>query len=397
MSLENGSQLGSYKILGPLGAGGMGEVYRAGDAKLDREVAIKVLPESMAHDLERVARFYFPGNDAQERPAQKIYQYALDGDGKPEPFTSQTGDFLFFDISPDGRFVAVQVDNSDDRNSDYDGTRIHVLDTNRDVMTVLNTAPGRQRMPLFSPDGEWVYYQNGADENQQTIVRHRTDGSGEAELVYETPEKASSWLGSFSPDGKELYIFERTRDVGSSDFDIAVLHLGESSEMVRKETWYAGPERQVEPVVSPNGRWVAFNSRHEGNTNRLYVRRSDGEGGLYPVSGRSGMRSKWSPDGSVLYFLDNSERQTQLIAAEVISGHQTTADAAESHFEVGQINTALETDERFFFYQIAPDGESVLVIHDAKPDGEDAEQNQEEAVDDLTVIQVVRNFFTELE
>ena len=57
MSIDSGKQLGIYKIVGPLGAGGMGEVYRATDTKLDRDVAIKVLPESMAHDPERVARF----------------------------------------------------------------------------------------------------------------------------------------------------------------------------------------------------------------------------------------------------------------------------------------------------------------------------------------------------
>ena len=57
MGIEAGSQLGAYKIVGPLGAGGMGEVYRATDTKLDREVAVKVLPDVMAHDPERVARF----------------------------------------------------------------------------------------------------------------------------------------------------------------------------------------------------------------------------------------------------------------------------------------------------------------------------------------------------
>ena len=57
MSLENGSQLGTYQIVAPLGAGGMGEVYRAIDTQLDREVAIKLLPDAMAQDRERVARF----------------------------------------------------------------------------------------------------------------------------------------------------------------------------------------------------------------------------------------------------------------------------------------------------------------------------------------------------
>src|SRR6267154_461973 len=57
MPLSNGTRLGSYHILSALGAGGMGEVYRARDTRLDRDVAIKILPEAFAADTERVARF----------------------------------------------------------------------------------------------------------------------------------------------------------------------------------------------------------------------------------------------------------------------------------------------------------------------------------------------------
>src|SRR5450432_679478 len=57
MPLQPGDKLGPYEILAPLGAGGMGEVYRAKDVKLDREVAIKVLPGAVAQDPERLARF----------------------------------------------------------------------------------------------------------------------------------------------------------------------------------------------------------------------------------------------------------------------------------------------------------------------------------------------------
>jgi Tol biopolymer transport system component len=57
MSLSTGTRLGPYEILAPIGAGGMGEVYRARDTKLDRDVAIKVLPPSFAQDPERLARF----------------------------------------------------------------------------------------------------------------------------------------------------------------------------------------------------------------------------------------------------------------------------------------------------------------------------------------------------
>ena len=57
MSLAPGGRLGPYEILAAIGAGGMGEVYRARDTKLHRDVAIKVLPDLFARDPERLARF----------------------------------------------------------------------------------------------------------------------------------------------------------------------------------------------------------------------------------------------------------------------------------------------------------------------------------------------------
>jgi TolB-like protein len=64
MTLTPGTRLGTYEIAGPIGAGGMGEVYRARDPKLRRDVAIKVLPEGFAADPDRLARF--------EREAQAV-------------------------------------------------------------------------------------------------------------------------------------------------------------------------------------------------------------------------------------------------------------------------------------------------------------------------------------
>src|SRR5262245_26105832 len=57
MSLSAGAKLGPYEIQSAIGAGGMGEVYRAIDMNLGRQVAIKVLPDAFAQDPERVARF----------------------------------------------------------------------------------------------------------------------------------------------------------------------------------------------------------------------------------------------------------------------------------------------------------------------------------------------------
>ena len=57
MPLSAGTRLGPYEILAPIGAGGMGEVYRARDTMLGREIAIKVVPDAVALDPDRLARF----------------------------------------------------------------------------------------------------------------------------------------------------------------------------------------------------------------------------------------------------------------------------------------------------------------------------------------------------
>lgn len=56
-TIETGTRLGAYEILATIGAGGMGEVYRARDTRLGREVAIKILPSQVASDERRMARF----------------------------------------------------------------------------------------------------------------------------------------------------------------------------------------------------------------------------------------------------------------------------------------------------------------------------------------------------
>ena len=62
VALSTGTRLGPYEVLAPVGQGGMGEVYRAKDTKLGREVALKILPEAFAHEPDRLARF---GREAQ--------------------------------------------------------------------------------------------------------------------------------------------------------------------------------------------------------------------------------------------------------------------------------------------------------------------------------------------
>ena len=82
ISLRAGARLGAYEIVAPLGAGGMGEVYRARDTKLNREAAITIVPEALASDPVALARFQ---NEAQAVAALshpnilEILDFGIDG------------------------------------------------------------------------------------------------------------------------------------------------------------------------------------------------------------------------------------------------------------------------------------------------------------------------------
>ncbi len=95
MPLDTGTKLGPYVITAPIGAGGMGEVYKATDTRLERTVAIKVLPAHVASNPERKQRF--------EREAKTIsslnhphictlHDVGREGDVQPAPATTATSD-----------------------------------------------------------------------------------------------------------------------------------------------------------------------------------------------------------------------------------------------------------------------------------------------------------------
>ena len=93
MPLAAGTRLGPYEVGAPLGAGGMGEVYRATDSKLGRDVAIKILPESVARDPDRRARF--------EREARTVA--SLNHPSPRDPV-----EWLFYDVLGSACFNAGQ-------------------------------------------------------------------------------------------------------------------------------------------------------------------------------------------------------------------------------------------------------------------------------------------------
>src|ERR1017187_566245 len=86
MTLPAGARLGPYEILSSIGAGGMGEVYKAHDPRLDRTVAIKILPESFASDTDRLRRFEIEAKAAGALNHPNILVVHDIGTGQDSPY-----------------------------------------------------------------------------------------------------------------------------------------------------------------------------------------------------------------------------------------------------------------------------------------------------------------------
>ena len=101
MSVTVGTRLGSYEILSLIGQGGMGQVYRARDSRLNREVAIKVLPADVAADHDRLARFESIRGDLTLSQPRQLFE---------QGYVFQTISIANYDVSVDGRRLLMVKD-----------------------------------------------------------------------------------------------------------------------------------------------------------------------------------------------------------------------------------------------------------------------------------------------
>jgi serine/threonine-protein kinase len=265
----------------------------------------------------------------------------VDRNGREEDLGAPPGDYILPRVSPDGSRVALDV-GGPDRN-------IWVWDTRRKLLECVTLNPAEDGWPRWSPDGHWLFFASMRDGRVPNIYRQAADRSGIAERVIVSGRLQHPT--GFAPDGK-LLITERAPDNGLSDI-----------------VAYSFDTRRVEPVitegdegagaVSPDGRWIAYESLESGQI-EVYVRPyPKTDGGRWRVSRNGGRQAAWSPDARELFYRDYGGA---LIAVPVppgprfLPGEQLTILAAQTIYAGSGAAITSRT------YDVSPDGSRFLMI-----------------------------------
>jgi len=183
-------------------------------------------------------------------------------------------------ISPDGRRLALTIELD-----------IFILDLDRSALTRF-TFEGNNHLPVWSPDGQRLTF-SSARNGHPNLFWKMTDGSGVAEQLLTSKQHQDP--GSWSPDGKILAFAELHSE---TNWDIWLLRLENDP----------GPEpflqtrfNEYHPMISPDGRWLAYTSNESGRQ-EIYVRPFPGGRGKWLISTEGGREPLWSRDGSELFY-----------------------------------------------------------------------------------------------
>jgi Tol biopolymer transport system component len=270
-------------------------------------------------------------------------------DGKPEGTAGDLDRYFFPALSPDGKRLAVAL-------ASEQGTMdIWTLDLLRNTKTRLTFGSSIQSRPVWSADGKTVFYDSNV-KGQFHIYAKPADGSGAEQTVLESND-ASEYVHSSSPDQRYL-LYERVPADRTRTGIWALPLFGDHKPFPVVQTEF----NEVEPVVSPDGKWLAYHNDATGRF-EVYITAFPGAGAKWQVSTGGGHVPKWRRDGKELLFLDLSDN---LVAVDVNTlGNSPRLGAPHVLFHAAGIQA------RQGAYDVTGDGKKFLVnISDVKEESQ---------------------------
>jgi eukaryotic-like serine/threonine-protein kinase len=262
----------------------------------------------------------------------------FDRSGKPAGTVGMPGSHSNVRLSPDGRRVAADQTDPDERNID-----IWIHEPARGATTRLTFDPALDQTPVWSPDGKQILFTSSRGVGFRLYLKN-ADGSG--------PEEEVADLGA----GLQVHAWDWSRDG--------------KNVLVRKgnELWYVTwPQRVAKPLFqakwtvrnaqfSPDGRWMAYASNETGSM-EIYVSPFPSVNGKWQVSSAGGQEPRWRQDGKELFYLS---AEGKMMAAAVTWGTSFEAGSPVALFQTYPRQPVSASD--VFSYDVSGDGQRFLIL-----------------------------------
>jgi len=228
-------------------------------------------------------------------------------DGKPAGAVAQQERYYYPALSPDDSRVAVSLFNGTQGVAD-----VWILDLRRGAKSRLTFGPGSQLSALWSRDGKKVYYSSNL-KGANHIYGRAADGNGSEQTILEDAG-ASTVPYSLSPDGHYLVYSSRQLNDPKNNVDLWLLPLSADGKPSDKPfPIVQTPFDDLNPEVSPNGKYMAYQNNESGRT-EIYLTTFPSGGARWQVSTSGGVDARWRGDCKELFFLDPSD---SLMAVDV--------------------------------------------------------------------------------
>ena len=299
----------------------------------------------------------------------------VDRKGKEEAVKAPLDAYRDIRISPDGMRVALTIVKTGG-NSD-----IWVWDMMRNTTTRLTFDKTHALLPLWTPDSRQISFSSHREESHGVYLKS-ADGTGKDERL--PPVKGrnifpASWTGS----GKVL--LAEIAPLGSASFDIGALSMGDG---INQEWKLLMQEQYVEvqPRVSPEGRYMAYTSNESGRS-QVYVRPFPDvdEGGRWQISTGGGDSPLWSREGGELFYRNGDAAMVVSVKTQPAFSIETPKLLFRGMYVPSNIKT---NDPQSNTWDISPDGKRFLMMKESG--------SSESAARGPRRINIVLNWFEEL-
>jgi serine/threonine-protein kinase len=209
----------------------------------------------------------------------------VDRSGKEQPVDAPPRAYLHPRLSPDGTRVALYISDR--------GNNLWIWDLRRATLTRLTVDSGQDQSPVWTPNGRIIFTANQGGNN---LWWQPADGTGTSERLTTSPNP--QFASGITPDGRSIVFTEQTQTTASDLMQLALDGTRRVTPLLQTKF------NERNGVLSPDGRWLAYESDSSG-AYEIYLRPFPNVGsGLWQVSTAGGGRPQWARSGNELFYID---------------------------------------------------------------------------------------------